>query len=203
MNKLTKENRIYNLDIPVTGLTGGVASGKTTVSNYLREQGHQVICADELIKKIYKQTETHDFIKTNYPQVIQNSQIDFRQLRKLFFSNIEIQSKIENHLYPKLQIEFLKALPKSHHVFYDVPLLFEKKLNLLVDATICVYVNPDIQRQRLMSRDSISAQEASLIINAQMPIDEKRKLADFVIDNSKQPRDTFVQINTVLKTLLS
>ena len=203
MNKLTKDNRIYNLDIPVTGLTGGVATGKTTVSNYLREQGHQVICADELIKKIYQQTETHDFIETNYPQVIHNSQIDFRQLRKLFFSNVEIQSKIENHLYPKLQIEFLKVLPKTHHVFYDVPLLFEKKLNLLVDATICVYVNPDIQRQRLINRDSISFQEASLIIKAQMPIDEKRKLADFVIDNSKQPKDTFLQINTVLKTLLS
>jgi len=203
MNKLSQENRIYQLATPVIGLTGGVATGKTTVSNYLREKGHLVICADELIKKIYKQTQTHDFISTNYPQVIQNNQIDFRQLRKLFFGNVDIQSKIENHLYPKLQVEFFKSFSKADRVFYDVPLLFEKKLDLLVDATICVYVNPDIQRQRLMSRDSISPQEASLIINAQMPIEEKRKQADFVIDNSKQPRDTFTQVDAVLKTLQS
>ncbi|OFZ46510.1 MAG: dephospho-CoA kinase [Bdellovibrionales bacterium RIFOXYB1_FULL_37_110] len=203
MNKLSKENRIYQLDVPVIGLTGGVATGKTTVSNYLKEKGHLVICADELIKKIYKQTETLDFIEASYPQVIHNGQIDFRQLRKLFFSNLAVQNQIENHLYPKLQIEFFKAFSKTDRIFYDVPLLFEKKLDKLVDITICVYINPDIQRQRLIKRDSISAQDASLLLNAQMSIEEKRKLADFVIDNSKQPRDTFLQVDAILKILIT
>jgi dephospho-CoA kinase len=203
MNKLTKETRLYNLDIPIIGLTGGVATGKTTVSDYLREKGHQVICADELIKRIYTQTETINFIETNYPQVFHNNnQIDFRLLRKLFFSDINIQNQIEQHLYPKLKVEFLKNLQKTNLIIYDVPLLFEKKINHLVDATICVYVNPNIQKQRLVSRDSISPQDAAVIINAQMPIEEKKKLSDFVIDNSKHLSDTFLQVDQILLNIL-
>lgn len=192
--KLNKENRIYHTEIPVIGLTGGIATGKTSVSNFLKELGFTIICADELIKNIYAQDETIKLIKSNYPQVINNNKINFTQLRELFFNNIDIQNKIETYLYSKLDKEFHKQKLPNDFVIYDAPVLFEKDLDKLVDSSICVYAPYNIQLDRLLKRDHISMDSAKRILDAQLSIEDKKKRSDYVIDNSKDPKNTKLQV---------
>jgi dephospho-CoA kinase len=182
-----QNNRLYNVHIPIIGLTGGIASGKSTIAELLREHNISVIDADKLVKSIYKNNETIEFIKKNFPESIEDNSIIFPRLRELAFNNPEVKNKLENFIYSYLPSEFAKAfnqLPLVSFVVYDVPLLFEKGLDQYLDATICVYTPREIQIKRLMSRDLISAELALKILNQQINIEEKKLKADLVIDNS-------------------
>ena len=128
-NRLNNESRIYKLNVPVIGLTGGIASGKSTVTAILKEKDLPVIDADQLVKGIYALPETLDFIKKNYPEVIKYGVIQFPLLRQKVFSNSDVKSKIEEFIYQRLPMAFKLAFENLHQpsvVIYDVPLLFEK-----------------------------------------------------------------------------
>lgn len=201
----TKEQRLYEQDIPTIGLTGGIATGKTSVSKYLEEKGLAVICADKLVKSIYAQTATIEFINQDYPSAIKNNEIDFKKLREIFFSDKEIQKKIEHYIYAKMPNAYLDAVSKFHDpgiLIYDVPLLFEKGLDQKVDLSILVYASPEIQVKRLMNRDGISKELALNIISKQISIDEKKEKSDFIVDNSQTLENSFSQIDQLLELLL-
>ncbi|MCK5073084.1 MAG: dephospho-CoA kinase [Bacteriovoracaceae bacterium] len=185
--KLTPEQRLYGVDVPVIGLTGGIATGKSEVSKKLKNLGIEVICADELVKKIYARNDAGDFVKTLLPDAIKNGQIDFAVLRREFFSNTVIQNKIENFIYNLLPEEFYKTInqhPSSDFVVYDVPLLFEKNMEKLVDLVVCVYSPVETQIDRLLNRDNITEHLAREMIAKQMDIEEKKRRTDIIIDNS-------------------
>lgn len=194
---ITKDqsDRLYNLSVPVIGLTGGIATGKSTVSSKLREEGHPVICADSLVKEVYKSPETIDHLKDNYPNILNNQEVDFKELRKAFFSDEKTQKDIEQLIYKQLPSMFLKfyeelkASAEVSYIVYDVPLLFEKGLDKLVDQKFVVYCPREQQIQRLINRDHIDKELAEKILLKQMPIEEKKELADFIIDNSKSRPD--------------
>jgi dephospho-CoA kinase len=185
--KNTAENRLYNINIPIIGLTGGVATGKSTVSKIFRDQGYPLICADELVHQIYEKEESLKFIQSKWPSAIRNEKVDFKVLREIFFGQKEAKIQIEEFIYSHLKEEFLQALKKlgaTPYVIYDVPLLFEKNLNDSMDLIIVVYCPKDEQVKRLKDRDQIEEELAQSILKSQIDIETKRNKSDMVIDNS-------------------
>ena len=204
INRLSKNQRLYQLDVPVIGLTGGIATGKTTVSHKLQEEGFAVINADHLVKDIYALPETFEFIRSEFPDVIKNEQIQFPLLRQFVFANSENKVKIENFIYARLAQAFNAAFNKFDHpqmIIYDVPLLFEKSLQPLFDMTVLVYAPREIQRTRLMKRDNVLEEMAETMLKSQMDIEEKKAKADFIIDNSKSESELAKEINRLLHKL--
>ncbi len=184
--KLNSETRLYNLDIPIIGLTGGIATGKSTVSELFEKAGAAVVCADKLIHSIYANQETIDFIASKSPKSIDEGNINFKTLREQFFTIETLKTDIEQYLYAHLPQAFKEAVEKYENpsfVIYDVPLLFEKSLESKLDLNILVYTPVEIQIQRLIKRDFITEELAKSILSQQMPIDQKRPLADLIIDN--------------------
>jgi len=182
----SSENRLHNLDVPVIGLTGGIATGKSTASTVLSENGILVINADHLVKSIYSTKEMIEFVSQNYPQVMQENQIDFKKLRELAFSDLEVRSSLEKEIYAKLPDAFMEVYTKSGSpalVVYDVPLLFEKSLDQKVDIKVCVYADRQTQIERLTKRDTVSAEQAELALSNQMDIEEKKQKSDVIIEN--------------------
>ena len=106
-------------------------------------------------------------------------------MRELFFSDQSIKTNIEHYIYSNLEAEFNDELSKiKNEIFiYDVPLLFEKNLNTLVDRTVLIYCSRDIQEKRLCLRDKISQDIADKIIMSQMPIEDKKEKSDLIIHN--------------------
>jgi dephospho-CoA kinase len=202
--KLTNESRLYNLEVPIIGLTGGIATGKSTVSKILEEKGLAIICADLLVRSVYKTAESKEFIKNEFPKAIQNEEINFSLLREIAFSDKANKEKLEQYIYSHLPNEFLKAtksIPSNSLIIYDVPLLFEKKLDSKVDLSICVYANQELQIKRLMQRDSTDEGLAKNILKNQMPIEQKKDLSDFIINNELGLKDLKSTIDNLLKEL--
>jgi len=183
--KLHANSRLHNCQIPIIGLTGGIASGKTTVAKLLADKKFKIINADKLIKTIYAEAPTIAYVRKNWPSSISNEQIDFKILRKLFFNDSTIQKSLEDFLYKKMPEKFLAQIaPTDPFVFYDVPLLFEKQLNQSVDFSVCVYCSKENQITRLIERDQIGTELAKSIIDKQLDLSEKALKSDFVIDNN-------------------
>jgi dephospho-CoA kinase len=198
---ISKDKRLFNINKPLIGLTGSIATGKSTVSNFLSNNQIPIICADTLIKSIYKYNSIKKFVAKNYPQAVINNEINFNTLRTIAFNNIQIKLDLEKELYQHLESEFKKTLstiPQSKYIFYHIPLLFEKRLEENFDYIICVYVNYDIQIQRLKKRDNIDEQLAKKMIRSQFSIEHKKNLADHVIDNSGTLEETKIQTNETL-----
>lgn len=182
---LDAAHRLYNVNVPIVAVTGGIATGKSTVSKKLEHLGATVINADEIVKKIYHTPKAHNFLRTQYPECIQGSTIDFKMLRQAVFSNPSLKQKVEEFIYPKMKDLFLAAIPKQvEFIVYDVPLLFERNLEVLVDTNILVYCPKIVQTQRLVSRDNISVDLAQRILQEQMDIEEKKHKAKLILDNS-------------------
>ena len=188
-NWITKDSnsRIYNIPVPVIGLTGGIATGKSTVANLFRRKNIPVIDADLLVKNIYMLPETISFIQKHFPETIDDQKINFKKLRETAFASEAAKSILEQYIYAHLPEQFKKdylRFSSPPFIVYDVPLLFEKKLNLLIDFSICVYAPRTTQLKRLVERDQIPPELAESIINQQMDIEEKKKISDFIISNT-------------------
>lgn len=135
--KLNPENRLYRLDIPIIGLTGGIATGKSSASSILSKKGAPIIDADALVKDIYAMDETIELLAKLAPQVLKDKKtIDFKLLREIFFNDHSLKGELETHIYSLLPQAFrarLKSLEAPNFVIYDVPLLFEKGLQKSMD----------------------------------------------------------------------
>ena len=203
--KLTQQNRLHQLDIPVIGLTGGIACGKSTAASFLVQNNIPVIAADTLIKRIYSSKESWQFIQQNFPQCISEERIDFQRLRTKAFNDARTRQSLENFLYPQLPNAFKSALKDFSHpqtIVYDVPLLFEKSLNLLVDLSVCIYCNGPMQLKRLLERDRLDEDLAKKMLAEQMDIEVKRQKADVTIDNSGDREELHQRINEFIQKYL-
>ncbi|WP_419168859.1 dephospho-CoA kinase [Halobacteriovorax sp.] len=190
---LKKDKRLYEMPCPIVGLTGGIATGKSTVSKILKEKNFPIIDADALVKEVYKSKESIEHLKKYYSQVInEEDEINFKLLREYFFQDIQIQNDIESLIYRQLPEIFLNAykdLGSPKVIIYDVPLLFEKNLAPFIDFKVVVYCPRAKQVERLMARDGIEKDLACKILSKQINIEEKAKLADYVINNSGSAED--------------
>jgi dephospho-CoA kinase len=178
----------------VLGLTGGIASGKSTVTSMLAAYGAQVIDADQLAREVVAlgREALAEIAKEFGPPVLNpDGSLDRAALGRIVFGSPAKRRRLEEITHPRIaarmreQLYALESQNQTFPVVLDVPLLFETPEILhLCDYTIVVWVPESLQIHRLMHRDGLSRQDALQRIRAQMPLDEKRRLADAVIDNS-------------------
>lgn len=199
--RLTPKTRLYQLNIPIIGLTGGIASGKSTVSKELSAKGFYVIDADQLVKSIYNTQEAFNFVSSEFPTAVTDSNINFKILRQKVFLEKNAKELVEKFIYQRLPEAFMNEFRKLKNpecIIYDVPLLFEKKIDALVDVNVLVYAPRKIQLNRLITRDGHVEEMANNIIGQQMDIEAKKNQAQFVIDNSETTTNLIENINQFL-----
>jgi len=176
----------------VLGVTGGIASGKTTVANMLEDLGVPIIDFDLLSRQVVEPGQPAFKDITDYfgdGVIDKNGTLDRKRLSTIVFRNPAKRKILEGITHPRILEAFLRQVRKmaekdSHRIVQAViPLLFEVNLTHLVHKVLVVYVSPDKQIERLTRRDKISHKEAENILKAQMPIDQKVPKADFVIHN--------------------
>lgn len=184
------------------GLTGGIASGKSTAVKYLQRLGAKTIDSDKIAHQVLEPgNEGYRRVVKEFGEEIldKHGEIDRKRLGKMVFSSPTLLSKLEDLTHPLIIAEIkekarLLQQKSENPVVLDAPLLFEKDLDSMVDEVWVVYVRPEIQLKRLMARDNLSEEEARARINAQLPLEQKRCLADRVLDNSGTEEDLQQQI---------
>ncbi len=190
----------------VVGLTGGIASGKSTVANMFKEMGIEVIDADvEARKAVEIGEEAYEQIVTYFGEGILNADhtINRSQLGEIIFNDSVKRQKLNEIVHPDVRRRMNEKkeaaiLRGEQVVVLDIPLLFESGLKHMVNVVLLVYVEKDVQLQRLMDRNLLTKEEALARIQSQMPIEDKRKLADKVINNNGTIEDTKKQLIELL-----
>lgn len=185
------------------GITGSLGTGKSAVSNFFREKGHLVISADKINQKLLEKKE---IVKDINSLLFKDDSkvLNKEKISKLIFSNSEKKKELENYLHPLIYNEMVRQIAKSDEkiVFLEIPLLYETNFQDLVNYVIVVYLDEDIQIQRVMKRDNILKDEAIMRVNSQMALREKVLKADYVIDNSGTIEETEKQLNYWYKNYL-
>jgi dephospho-CoA kinase len=190
----------------IIGITGSIATGKTTVSNYLIEKGYQVIDSDVLA---YEALTTDLYciqqVKKQFPEVFKNNQIDRSQLGEIIFNNPKRKEELNRIVHPYVISRLKKIknskIDQSDILFFDIPLLFEIGLEYLCNQVWVVYTPYFLQLERLIKRNNLSEEEAIARIRSQMCIDDKVKKADKLLDNQKGINVLQQQIEELLKEL--
>jgi dephospho-CoA kinase len=192
-------------------ITGGIASGKSTASAYIREKGYTVLDSDEIVHELYRKGNKayNDIVNLINEDIFDiNMEIDRKKLAKIVFVDDKKRKEI-NKIVHKLVVEELNeaiANTEQKIVFLDIPLAIEEneKLNeygLNYDELWLVYTNRELQLKRLLERDSRGEEESLRIINAQMDMDEKRKYADKIIENDETLGKLKKQIDCFLEKI--
>ncbi len=175
----------------IIGLTGGIASGKTTVARMLADLGAVVLSADAVAKDAVQLGKpAWDEIVEYFGEgiLLPNNELDRKKLAKIIFNNPDKRKALEEIVHPRVIQEFTEIIEqyKKHHkssiLVLDVPLLFETNMDSAVDQVWLVKVEPETQIKRLLERNQLSREEAMARINAQLPLEQKIQKADVVID---------------------
>lgn len=193
----------------IFGVTGGIASGKSSVSKWLISKGYPVIDADIAARKVVEPgMPALEEIKNVFGQDIclPDGTLDRKKLGSIVFSNSEKRQMLNGIVHPAVRKWMMEETEKALHqgkelVFMDIPLLFESNLTHMVEGIILVYVKPEVQLKRLMARDHFTEEEALARIRAQMPIDDKKKLANYIVDNNGEFFETEEQLIDLIKQL--
>ncbi|MFC4618246.1 dephospho-CoA kinase [Camelliibacillus cellulosilyticus] len=189
------------------GLTGGIASGKSTVARFFHELSIPVIDADIAAREVVKPGEPayHQIVDYFGHDVLQNDlTIDRKKLGAIIFNNDHKREALNAIVHPEVRKWMLERVKDCQErgeraVVLDIPLLIESQLTNWVDKVLIVYVPFEIQKDRLMKRNLLSEEEALARIGAQMPLEEKKAFADAVIDNSGSIEKTKDQCLAILK----
>ena len=195
----------------VVGLTGGIASGKSTVSGMFEDAGVPVVCLDELAREVVKpgSPALHDIRNTFGDKVIdKHGALDREVMAGEVFGDDEKRRRLESIIHPRVGEETqsrLRELEKKGHeiAVVDVPLLYEIRWERKCDLVVVVYVPAEIQEMRLIERDAMSPADARSRLQAQMPIEDKKKRADFLVDNCGGLDRTRDQVRKVCTELAS
>jgi len=190
----------------IIGLTGSIATGKSTVSRMLKQKGYPIVDADEISRLV---AEPGSLVLDSIAEafgtdiLLPNGSLNREKLGSLIFNDEEKRKKLNGIIHPAVRQEMIRQKEEwlekgANTVIMDIPLLFESKLQSYVDKIIVVSAAPAIQRERLIARNGYSAAEADARINSQLPIAEKEKGADAVIDNNGTVEETENQLDEIL-----
>jgi dephospho-CoA kinase len=195
----------------IVGLTGGIASGKSTVAQFLKELGGVIIDFDILARKAVRPGEKawRQIVESFGEGVLlDNRELDRKKISQIVFSDSEKRKRLEGFTHPAIAEEFVREVERISSVennpliFAVVPLLIEGVMQELFHAIAVVYIPGEKQIERLIQRDGITRARAIGILRAQMPIDEKIGYADFVIDNEESLEETKRQVQNFWGKLL-
>lgn len=188
-------------------ITGSIATGKSTVSKYLIQQGYPVIDTDIISRVVVeKGTVGLERLKENFGEdIIQaDGTLNRKALGNIVFNDEASKEKLNQILHPlisKESKERMAAYKEEGHslIFVDIPLYYEVDIDIPTDAVWLVYVSADIQLERLMKRNQIGEEDARQLISNQISIQDKAKWSEIVIDNSNTPEETHKQVDQLLK----
>jgi dephospho-CoA kinase len=183
------------------GLTGGVGSGKTTVAGILRDLGAEVVDADEAAHAAYAPgTPGFDAVAREFgPEFVRDGRIDRERLGRLVFEDADARRRLNAIVHPMVRDWMAERTAEAvgrgaEVVVHDVPLLYENGLDGLFSSIVLVYAPEEVQVERLVKGRGFTEERARAVIAAQMPIEEKRRRAHHVIDNSGTPEQTRRQV---------
>lgn len=190
----------------VIGLTGSIASGKSTIAHMFQQLQIPVIDADQIAREVVERGKPahKQIVETFGSNILQSDgEIDRKKLGSLVFENESERKKLNDIVHPVIRAEMLRQkeffIAKGETcIVMDIPLLFENNLFHFVEKVLVVYVNKLTQLQRLMERDQSTASEAKQRIRSQMSLEEKAKRADAVIDNNGTKKNSYEQLIALL-----
>ncbi|MDH4960804.1 dephospho-CoA kinase [Ligilactobacillus salivarius] len=186
----------------ILGLTGGIASGKTTVSTYLKEMGYPIIDADKVSRKVVEPhteglKEISHFFGNDILQ--SNGSLNRKKLGEIVFENKDKRELLNKILSKKIRTEIINQIEYykkqgADVLILDIPLLFEGGYDKMCDFTMVIYIPKELQIERLIQRDGLTRDKALKRISAQLDSAERNSKADIVIDNSRSIKDTHNQV---------
>ena len=185
------------------GITGGIASGKSTVGKFLKELGYKVIESDDIVKDLLATNQVVlSSIQAAFPEALEKGLLQKDILAKIIFSDEKKREILNQIIHPLVKESIIQQAEsvkdEDEILFIDIPLLYEAKFEDVVDLIIVVYVDYSTQVERLMKRDNINKKYAIKKIASQMSLEIKKKRADFVIDNTSTEQEMKNRLHEIL-----
>jgi dephospho-CoA kinase len=195
--------------VKLVGLTGGIASGKSTVAKILQSLGAAIVNADDLAREVVEPGHEawKEIVASFGADILQSDQtLDRQKLRTLIFNQPEARKRLESIIHPRVRAlaeERIRQYAAAGYpvVIYEVPLLFEGNLQEWLRPVILVACDVETQTARLQKRDHLTAADAEKHIAAQMSLKDKRRLADYVIENNGSLEDLERQTRQILEEI--
>ena len=192
----------------IIGITGGIASGKSTVTEFLRQKGFQVVDADAVVHQLQKPGgQLYQVLVEHFGEkvLLENGELNRPLLASLIFSNPEEQEwskRTQGEIIREELAALRNQFAQTEALFFmDIPLLFEQNYASWFDETWLVYVNRDVQLERLMKRDKISKEAAESRLNSQWPLERKISLASHSLDNNGNQEQLIAQVVQLLEEM--
>ena len=191
----------------IIAITGSIGCGKTFLSNIIRSLGYVVFDADKWCKYLYYKPAFLKVIKQNFPEVFDvNGTFNKRKLRNLVFNNNQELKRLEKLIHPFLKQKLLNVIRKNAKTervfFFDAALLYEMKWDIYCQAVILADVDKNIQKQRVMTRDRISAEDFEKIVSVQMDNEQKKQFADVVINTDNTENLLKAELIQIIEELI-
>ena len=192
----------------IIGITGGIASGKSTVTEFLRQKGFQVVDADAVVHQLQKPGgQLYQVLVDHFGEkiLLENGELNRPLLASLIFSNPEEQEwskRTQGEIIREELASLRNQFAESEALFFmDIPLLFEQDYASWFDETWLVYVNRDVQLERLMKRDQISKEAAESRLNSQWPLERKISLSSHSLNNNGNQEQLIAQVVQLLEEM--
>lgn len=194
----------------VIGITGGIGSGKTTLSNHLKKTGYLVHESDKIVSEMYNKPNKpfKDFIKKNIlKQNTPLKKIDKKQITNIIFNNTNIKKKLERYVHKEVSLSRKKFIQKSKKekkpvVFVDIPLLLEKKLEKQLDMVVSIISSKKNRIKRVLKNKKFTKKTLNKIFKAQTSDKERRERSQIIIYNNKSKKDFIFSSEKALINLL-
>lgn len=190
------------------GITGSIGTGKSMVSRYLKANGYAVIDADETTQNIYRLKKTeNDLIALFGDRVVEEGAFSRKKLGELVFRNPEALHSLNAYFHPLIEQEMNKSYDSTAKsqdlIFFDIPLLIEVGYHQKLDKVIVITCDESLQMQRIMKRDGSERELTLQKIRSQMPQEQKRMFADYIIDNNGTVEQLYQQVDQIIAKLKS
>lgn len=188
----------------VLGITGGIATGKSTVVKYFKEQGFPVVDGDQIARAIVEpgMPALKALAQAFGSEIIQSGKLDRKKLARIVFEDDqkrrEMDQILDGYLRETITNQIKEATKVAPLVIADIPLLYEADYGQYMDQVAVVYIPEELQQKRLMKRDNLTEAEARKRIDSQLSIEEKRRRADVVFDNQGSVSETWAQVQAWL-----
>lgn len=192
----------------IIAITGSIGCGKSFLANIIRSLGYVVYDADKWVKYLYYRPAFLKVIKQNFPEVFDvNGTFNKRKLRNLVFNNNQELKRLEKLVHPFLKQKLLNVIRKNSQTnrvfFFDAALLFEMKWNIYCQSVILADVDKNIQKQRVMIRDNISAADFEKIVSVQIDNEQKKQFVNAVINTDKTENLLKVELIKIIEELVN